>query len=42
VLPGYVETRTVVLLIALHRINLTGLVAGLTTWDSVDAKVGEL
>ncbi|KAH7333138.1 tetrapyrrole methylase [Rhexocercosporidium sp. MPI-PUGE-AT-0058] len=35
--PEYVDTRTVVFLMALHRIS--GLVADLTTWDSVDAKV---
>jgi len=35
--PEYVETRTVVFLMALHRIE--GLVADLTTWDSVDAKI---
>jgi len=34
--PEFVETRTVVFLMALHRI--TGLVADLTTWDSEDAK----
>ncbi|KAH6665406.1 tetrapyrrole methylase [Halenospora varia] len=35
--PEYVETRTVVFLMALHRI--TALVADLTTHDSADAKV---
>ncbi|KAH9223025.1 tetrapyrrole methylase [Leptodontidium sp. 2 PMI_412] len=35
--PEYVDTRTVVFLMALHRIS--GLVADLTTYDSVDAKV---
>jgi uroporphyrin-III C-methyltransferase len=35
--PEYVETRTVVFLMALHRIN--ALVADLTTHDSEDAKV---
>jgi uroporphyrin-III C-methyltransferase len=35
--PEYVQTRTVVFLMALHRIE--GLVADLTTWDSVDAKI---
>jgi len=35
--PEYVETRTVVFLMALHRIN--GLVADLTGWESEDAKV---
>lgn len=35
--PEYVQTRTVVFLMALHRIN--ALVNDLTTWDSVDAKV---
>ena len=35
--PEYVDTRTVVFLMALHRI--TSLVADLTTWDSDDAKV---
>lgn len=35
--PEYVETRTVVFLMALHRVG--GLVADLTTWDSIDAKV---
>jgi len=35
--PEYVETRTVVFLMALHRIE--GLVADLTSWESVDAKV---
>lgn len=35
--PEYVETRTVVFLMALHRIS--GLVADLTTHDSEDAKV---
>ncbi|TAQ91358.1 hypothetical protein B7494_g341 [Chlorociboria aeruginascens] len=35
--PEFVETRTVIFLMALHRI--TGLVADLTTWDSEDAKV---
>lgn len=34
--PEFVDTRTVVFLMALHRI--TGLVADLTTWDSEDAK----
>ncbi len=35
--PEYVDTRTVVFLMALHRIG--GLVADLTTHDSLDAKV---
>lgn len=35
--PEYVDTRTVVFLMALHRIS--GLVADLTTHDSEDAKV---
>jgi uroporphyrin-III C-methyltransferase len=35
--PEYVSTRTVVFLMALHRIE--ALVKDLTTWDSVDAKV---
>jgi uroporphyrin-III C-methyltransferase len=35
--PAYGETRTVVFLMALHRIE--GLVADLTTWDSADAKI---
>jgi uroporphyrin-III C-methyltransferase len=35
--PEYVDTRTVVFLMALHRI--TGLVADLTSWESEDAKV---
>jgi uroporphyrin-III C-methyltransferase len=35
--PEYVDTRTVVFLMALHRIN--GLVADLTSWESEDAKV---
>lgn len=35
--PEFVETRTVVFLMALHRIG--ALVKDLTTWDSVDAKV---
>lgn len=35
--PEYVDTRTVVFLMALHRI--TGLVADLTGWESEDAKV---
>lgn len=35
--PEYVETRTVVFLMALHRIN--ALVADLITYDSIDAKV---
>lgn len=35
--PEYVSTRTVVFLMALHRIN--ALVADLTTFDSEDAKV---
>ena len=35
--PAYVETQTVVFLMALHRVS--GLVADLTTWDSDDAKV---
>jgi uroporphyrin-III C-methyltransferase len=34
--PEYVNTRTVVFLMALHRI--TGLVADLTSWESEDAK----
>ena len=34
--PEFVDTRTVVFLMALHRIS--GLVADLTTWDSEDAK----
>ena len=34
--PEFVDTRTVVFLMALHRI--TGLVADLTSWDSDDAK----
>lgn len=34
--PEFVDTRTVVFLMALHRI--TGLVADLTTWGSEDAK----
>jgi uroporphyrin-III C-methyltransferase len=34
--PEFVDTRTVVFLMALHRI--TGLVSDLTTWDSEDAK----
>jgi uroporphyrin-III C-methyltransferase len=34
--PAYVETQTVVFLMALHRIS--GLVAGLTSWESEDAK----
>ena len=34
--PEFVDTRTVVFLMALHRI--TGLVADLTTWNSEDAK----
>jgi uroporphyrin-III C-methyltransferase len=37
--PEYVETRTVVFLMALHRIE--GLVADLTRWDSADAKVSQ-
>jgi uroporphyrin-III C-methyltransferase len=35
--PEYVSTRTVVFLMALHRIE--ALVNDLTTWDSADAKV---
>jgi uroporphyrin-III C-methyltransferase len=35
--PEYVERQTVVFLMALHRIE--GLVADLTSWDSVDAKI---
>jgi uroporphyrin-III C-methyltransferase len=35
--PEYVDTRTVIFLMALHRI--TGLVADLTSWESEDAKV---
>lgn len=35
--PEFVETRTVVFLMALHRIG--ALVKDLTTWDSLDAKV---
>jgi uroporphyrin-III C-methyltransferase len=35
--PEHVDTRTVVFLMALHRIN--GLVADLTSWESEDAKV---
>jgi uroporphyrin-III C-methyltransferase len=35
--PEYVDTRTVVFLMALHRI--AGLVADLTSWESEDAKV---
>jgi uroporphyrin-III C-methyltransferase len=35
--PEFVDTRTVVFLMALHRI--TGLVADLTSWDSEDAKI---
>ena len=35
--PEYVSTRTVVFLMALHRIN--ALVDDLTTWESADAKV---
>ncbi|PMD32506.1 uroporphyrin-III C-methyltransferase [Hyaloscypha variabilis F] len=35
--PEYVDTRTVVFLMALHRIS--GLVADLTSWESEDAKV---
>ena len=35
--PEYVETRTVVFLMALHRIN--ALVADLTSYDSEDAKI---
>ncbi|EPE32046.1 Tetrapyrrole methylase [Glarea lozoyensis ATCC 20868] len=35
--PEYVPTRTVVFLMALHRIE--ALVKDLTTWDSADAKV---
>jgi uroporphyrin-III C-methyltransferase len=35
--PEYVDTRTVVFLMALHRI--TGLVADLTSWESEDAKL---
>jgi uroporphyrin-III C-methyltransferase len=35
--PEYVDSRTVVFLMALHRI--TGLVADLTSWESEDAKV---
>ena len=35
--PEFVETRTIVFLMALHRIE--GLVADLTRWDSIDAKV---
>jgi uroporphyrin-III C-methyltransferase len=34
--PEFVDTRTVVFLMALHRI--TGLVADLTTWDSEDPR----
>ncbi|KAN0110866.1 uroporphyrin-III C-methyltransferase [Hyaloscypha variabilis] len=35
--PEHVDTRTVVFLMALHRIS--GLVADLTSWESEDAKV---
>ena len=35
--PEFVKTRTVIFLMALHRIN--ALVDDLTTWESVDAKV---
>lgn len=35
--PEFVKTRTVVFLMALHRIN--ALVDDLTTWESLDAKV---
>jgi uroporphyrin-III C-methyltransferase len=35
--PEYVERQTVVFLMALHRIE--GLVADLTSWDSVDAEI---